>query len=95
MNKKERYFCKRRLWRKLKKVELECDSVHPNNVGYLKMARNAFDVLTSNQKFIKRLKKHLKKDKKYHHRKVKKTLDYYDIISRFLKKGNSVWILIL
>ena len=55
MNKKERYFCKRRLWRKLKKIELECDPIHPNNVGYLKMARNAFDVLTSNNKFMKRL----------------------------------------
>jgi hypothetical protein len=54
------------------------------------MARNAFDVLTSNKKFMRRLKNHLKKDKKYHHRKVKKTLDYYDIITRFLKKGNSV-----
>ena len=25
------------------KVELECDAVHPNNVGYLTMARNALD----------------------------------------------------
>ena len=57
------------------------------------MARNAFDVLTSNKKFMRRLKNHLKKDKKYHHRKVKKTLDYYDIITRFLKKGNSVWLI--
>lgn len=90
MNKKERCFCKKRLWRRLKKVELECDAIHPNNVGYLKMARNAFDVLTSNKRFMKRLNNYLIKGKKYNHRKVKKSFNYYDIISKFLKKKNSV-----
>ena len=62
MDKRERYFCKRRLWVKMRKVLLDCDAIHPTDVGYLKMAYNAFDVLTSNKKFMKRLRKHLKKE---------------------------------
>ena len=35
----------------MRRVLLDCDAIHPTDVGYLKMAYNAFDVLTSNQKF--------------------------------------------
>ena len=46
----------------MRKVLLDCDAIHPTDVGYLKMAYNAFDVLTSNDKFMDRLRKHLEKE---------------------------------